>query len=160
MWSFASLLAPKHCGEYVSELRRLTGTLQVQLTGYREADFDNFVGFYRVNDANGAVTDPITGKVLMPGKGGYAEADLCNRFTGLGLSVPNQGVSTLTGQLEAGLIFAPFIIANGRPEALLDDNANNNPAVYFPYLNANPGAVDHVATKDQGFRRFLIPNSR
>ncbi|MEB3337039.1 MAG: DUF4114 domain-containing protein, partial [Leptolyngbyaceae bacterium] len=118
--------------------------VQAQFTVYREARFNNTVGFYRVNNPEGAITDPLTGAVLTPGQGGYTEAALRNRVAGIDLSVPNQGVTTATGQFEAGSIFAPFIIVDGSLAAFLDDDTSNNPDVYFPYLNANPGAVDHV----------------
>jgi hypothetical protein len=36
------------------------------------------------------------------------------------------------------------LIVNGRPEALIDSNTNNDPAVYFPFLGANSDKVDHV----------------
>jgi hypothetical protein len=42
------------------------------------------------------------------------------------------------------LIYAPFLIANGRPDALVDGNSSNDPAVYFPFLGANADGVDHI----------------
>ncbi len=60
------------------------------------------------------------------------------------MTVNNQGTATYTGVFQAGSIFAPFIIANGRPDALLDSNPNNNPAVYFPFLGANTDKKDHI----------------
>ncbi|BAY66604.1 Na-Ca exchanger/integrin-beta4 [Calothrix brevissima NIES-22] len=60
------------------------------------------------------------------------------------MTVNNQGTATYTETFQPGSIFAPFIIANGRPEALLDSNPNNDPAVYFPFLGANADKVDHI----------------
>ncbi|MBW4557341.1 MAG: DUF4114 domain-containing protein [Trichormus sp. ATA11-4-KO1] len=40
-----------------------------------------------------------------------------------------------------GNIFAPFIISNGTVEQVLNGQTSE---VYFPYLGANPGGVDHI----------------
>lgn len=81
---------------------------------------------------------------LRPGDPGYAKAAIQQRVTSLDLIVANQGTAKITGQLEGGSIYAPFLIANGGPEALLDGNPNNDPAVYFPFLGANADGVDHL----------------
>ncbi len=60
------------------------------------------------------------------------------------MTVNNQGTATYNGNFTPGSIFAPFLIVNGRPEVLLDSNANNDPAVYFPFLGANSDKVDHI----------------
>ncbi|MFM6108750.1 MAG: DUF4114 domain-containing protein [Sphaerospermopsis kisseleviana] len=65
-------------------------------------------------------------------------------LSNFGLTVGNGQRATFTGTLEGGHIYVPFLIVNGRPDAILDSNPNNNPAVYFTYLDANPGRVDHV----------------
>jgi hypothetical protein len=111
----------------------------------REAAFDNFAGLYKVVDAKGGIDLDGNGTVdLGPGDPGYAKAAIQQRLTSLDLIVANQATATITGQLEGGSIYAPFLIANGRPEALLDGNPNNDPAVYFPFLGANADGVDHV----------------
>lgn len=43
-----------------------------------------------------------------------------------------------------GDIFVPFIIVDGRPDALIDSNTSNDPAIYFPYLGANTDNFDHI----------------
>jgi hypothetical protein len=58
--------------------------------------------------------------------------------------VGNQSTATLTSNLSPGSVLAPFIIANSRPEAILDANPNNDPAVYFSFLGANSDKVDHI----------------
>jgi hypothetical protein len=35
-------------------------------------------------------------------------------------------------------------VINGNPSAILDNNPNNDPAVYFPFLGANTDKVDHI----------------
>jgi phage gp37-like protein len=36
------------------------------------------------------------------------------------------------------------MIVNGRADAVLDNNANNDPAVYFAFLGANSDQRDHI----------------
>ncbi|MEB3338042.1 MAG: DUF4114 domain-containing protein, partial [Leptolyngbyaceae bacterium] len=128
----------------VLDLRDITGQVKADFAVNREAAFNNYVGFYRVNNPDGAITDPLTGAVLTPGQVGYIQAAVSSRVAGIDLTVNNQGTATYTGTFEAGSIFVPFIIANGRPDAILDSNPANDPAVYFPFLGANPGNTDHI----------------
>ncbi|MBP5974433.1 DUF4114 domain-containing protein [Brasilonema sp. CT11] len=37
------------------------------------------------------------------------------------------------------------MIVNGKPDALLDSNSNNDPQVYFSFLGANSDKTDHVS---------------
>jgi len=137
-------LQDKQQGE-VLDLRGLTGLQTATLTVNREAAYNNFVGFFRVTDANGGIDTNSDGVAdLLPGQAGYGEAAVKNRVGGIDLSVANQGTATFTGQFEPGSIFAPFLIVNGTPDPFLDSNPNNNPAIYFPYLGANSDKVDHV----------------
>ncbi|MEC4816878.1 MAG: DUF4347 domain-containing protein [Scytonema sp. PMC 1069.18] len=129
----------------VIDLRQLTTPVQAEFTVNREAAFDNFVGFYRIADVNGGIDTNGDGTAdLNPGENGYTEAAIRGRLAGVDLSVSNQNTATIKATLEAGSLLAPFIVVNGRPEALLDNNTANNPAVYFPFLGANSGNVDHV----------------
>ncbi|MCM0590284.1 MAG: SBBP repeat-containing protein [Gloeotrichia echinulata DEX184] len=137
-------LQDKEQGE-VLDLRGLTGTQTATFTVYREAGYNNLVGFYRVADINGGIDTNNDGVVdLSLGQAGYAEAAVKNRVGGINLSVGNQGTASFTGTFEGGSIFAPFLIVNGTADAFLDNNPNNNPAIYFPYLGANSDNVDHV----------------
>lgn len=127
------------------DLRHKGGLVPAELVLNREAAFDNFAGLYKVVDAKGGIDLDGNGTVdLGPGDPGYAKAAIQQRVNSLDLIVANQATATITGQLEGGSIYAPFLIANGRPEALLDGNPNNDPAVYFPFLGANADGVDHV----------------
>ena len=81
---------------------------------------------------------------IFAGQTGYVEAAVRGRVAGIDLTVNNQGTATYTGTFQPGSIFVPFIIVNDRPDALLDSNPNNNPAVYFPFLGANADKVDHI----------------
>jgi Domain of unknown function (DUF4114) len=129
----------------VFDLRRFQGEqIRAEFSIYREAGFDNLVGFYRVNDAGGSVTDPLTGATIAPGQAGYTQAALRARVPGVELTADNQSTNVVTSQLAGGSILAPFIIANGRIDALLDSDTANDPAIYFPYLGANSDRTDHI----------------
>ncbi|WP_353930743.1 DUF4114 domain-containing protein [Okeanomitos corallinicola TIOX110] len=127
------------------DLRDLVGAVNAEFTVYREAAFDNYVGFYKVTDANGGIDVDGDGAAdLLPGQAGYTQAAVNQHLSNFGLSVANGGTATFTGTLEGGAIYVPFLIVDGRPDAILDGNASNDPAVYFTYLGANSDGIDHV----------------
>jgi uncharacterized repeat protein (TIGR01451 family) len=119
-------------------------TVQANFLVNREAAFNNFVGFYKITDAQGTINNPLTGIALKPGDTGYAEAAIKNRIAGIDLQAANQSTATINGVFQGGSIFAPFIVVNGSPDQLLDANKSNDPAVYFAYLGANSDGIDHI----------------
>ncbi len=129
----------------VLDLTGVSGSVSATFTVNREAGYDNFVGFYRVTSVSGGIDTNNDGAAdLLPGQAGYLQAAINQRVAGINLTVNNQGTATYNGSLNGGGIFAPFIIINGRPEALLDTSTTNDPAVYFPYLGANTDKTDHM----------------
>gem|GEM_PF-1348120 len=131
-------------GELV-DLRDVSTPVKAEFVLNREATNDNFVGFYQIADTNGGIDIDGNGTVdLRPGDAGYAQAAVQRRVAGIDLTVGNQSTATLTTNLSPGSVLAPFIIANGRPEAILDGNPNNDSAVYFSFLGANSDKVDHI----------------
>ncbi|BAZ28863.1 alkaline phosphatase-like protein [Cylindrospermum sp. NIES-4074] len=129
----------------VIDLRSVNTSVSAQFTVNREAAFNNFVGFYQVADENGGIdTNGDRIADILVGQAGYTQAAVRGRVAGIELTVNNQGTATYTGTFSPGAIFAPFMIVNGRPDAILDTNLNNDPAVYFPYLGANADKVDHI----------------
>jgi RHS repeat-associated protein len=121
-----------------------TKTVQATFVVNREAAYNNFVGFYKITDSQGTITDPLTGLSLKPGDTGYTEAAIKNRVAGIDLQAANQSTATINGTFQGGSIFAPFIIANGSVNQLLDADKSNDPSVYFAYLGANSDGVDHI----------------
>ena len=121
-----------------------TKTVQANFVVNREAAYNNFVGFYKITDSQGTITDPLTGLSLKPGDSGYAEAAIKTRIAGIDLQAANQSTATINGVFQGGSIFAPFIVVNGSPDQLLDTNKSNDPAVYFAYLGANSDGIDHI----------------
>jgi hypothetical protein len=131
-------------GELI-DLREMTQKVKAEFVINREASFNNYVSFYQVVDENGGIDTNADGKAdILPGQAGYIQAAVRGRLSGVELTVNNQGTAKFTQILEPGSLLAPFIIVNGRPDALLDTNSNNDPAIYFSYLGANADKVDHI----------------
>ncbi|MBD2342893.1 DUF4114 domain-containing protein [Anabaena subtropica] len=131
-------------GELI-DLRGMTQLVKADFIVNRDAAFNNFIGFYQITDDNGGIDTNGDGTAdILPGQAGYTQAAIRGRVPGIDLFVNNRGTATYTGIFQPGSLFAPFIIANGRPNAILDSNPNNDPAVYFPFLGANPNRVDHI----------------
>lgn len=111
---------------------------------YREADFDNVVGFYIVADELGTIVDSLTGATLRPGDARYADVAVSQRVAQIDLRVADQATATFETELRGGQLLAPFLLVNGTADQLFDADAANDPSVYFAYLAANADAVDHV----------------
>lgn len=127
------------------DLRGVTGTQTATFTVYREAAYDNYVGWYKVANQNGGIdTDGDGVADVLTTDTGYAAAALNNRVADIDLRVANQGAVEITGEFEGGSIFAPFLIADGTPDDLLDNNAINDPEIYFTYISANSDNKDHA----------------
>ncbi|MBW4612238.1 MAG: cadherin domain-containing protein [Desmonostoc vinosum HA7617-LM4] len=127
------------------DLRSETQLVKADFVVNREATFDNFIGFYQITDENGGIDiDGDRNADILPGQAGYTQAAVRGRIAGIDLTVSNQGTATFTGTFQPGGIFAPFMIADGRPDAILDSSTNNDPAVYFSFLGANSDKVDHI----------------
>lgn len=127
----------------ILDLRSLTGQINATFTANREADFDDIIGFYRVVDQNGGIDTNNDGTVdILTGAAGYTDAAIRNRVSEINLSVADQQTATFTGQLTGGAVFAPFIIADGTVDQVL--NGQNLNQVYFPFLGANADQADHI----------------
>ena len=119
----------------ILDLTNETQDVSVSINVYREAAFDNLVGFYIIDDINGTV-----GGVKV-GDAGYTAAVLQNRVQTLDfLSVGNGSRTTFTGTLTAGQYLAPFIIVDGT----LAEAQAGNAQLYTAFLGANSDGFDHV----------------
>ncbi|WP_322647924.1 FG-GAP-like repeat-containing protein [Nostoc sp. ChiVER01] len=137
-------LQDKFQGEVI-DLRDIKQSVKVQFNVNREASYNNYVGFYQVTDVQGGIDTNGDGNAdILTGQAGYTQAAVRDRVAGIDLSASNQSSATYSGTFQPGAIFVPFIIVNGRPDALLDNNSNNDPAVYFPFLGANSDQSDHI----------------
>ena len=122
----------------ISEAETLTATFEV----YREAAFDNQVGFFEIEDVTGQVLD-ADGNLIGVGDDGYVLAAMQRRIE-TNLTTSNGETSTYTAQITGGKLLSSFIVSNGSIEALLDDDAGNNPDVFFSHMGANSDRTDHV----------------
>ncbi|MEM7579931.1 MAG: choice-of-anchor U domain-containing protein, partial [Cyanobacteria bacterium P01_A01_bin.80] len=127
-------------GELI-DLQTFTGReVKATFTVEREADFDNFVGLYKVNDIEGTITDELTGEQLKPGDAGYSELIVRQRIVGVDLSVADNQSVTVEDTLEGGSLFATFMIVNGNPDSLNGDFSQ----VYTSYIMGNSDQTEHI----------------
>ncbi|MEO0645451.1 MAG: spondin domain-containing protein [Cyanobacteria bacterium J06650_10] len=129
-----SALEVNAAGDEVIDVSGETGSLTANFSVFREAAFNNTVGFYQTLDANGAVSDPVTGSTLLPGDAGYREAALANRLD-VTLSGQNGQVIAGTATFEAGGFLGTFLAVDSA------DIVNSD--VFFSFGAAN-GGDDHV----------------
>lgn len=123
-------------GREVIDLEGVSGSKSAVFTLYREAFFNNTVGLYQIDDINGAVNG------VNPGESGYAQAAIENRVEGITLRVGNQQSATVSGVLEGGSLYAPFIIVDSTIDAFLE--AEGGGQAYFIYTEANSDNQDHI----------------
>ncbi len=110
-----------------------------------EASFNNYGGLYRVEDAQGTVIDPITGETFTPGQSSYAKAAIRQSGQeGKGIYFSARSGGGISTTFEGDSLLAPFIIADGTPQEVLDEDQNNDPQVYFPFIQGNHDRIDHV----------------
>ena len=118
------------------DLSGQSATVNMEFTVYREAGYDNIIGFYTTDDADGSiVTDPLTGDMLRPGEAGY-EAAALERQLDIRLSAENGSASTFTAEIAGGGFISTFLIADGGDPSV--------DPVYFAHAETNTGSSDHV----------------
>jgi Calx-beta domain/Domain of unknown function (DUF4114)/von Willebrand factor type D domain len=122
----------------VIDLRSFAGqNLKVDTVSVSDAAYQNYIGFYAVEDAQGTLANG-----LKVGDAGYAEAAIKSAIM-RGFKTETQSDLAVTG----GKIFAPVVIANGTFEDFLNRNpqnqASSNIHAYFNYAGANTDKVDH-----------------
>lgn len=133
-------------GEII-DLRDIKGQVKADFSVYREAAFNNEVYFYKIDNADGQIGGLIA---TSANRANYLQTALNNLIkdaqTGANIrfSAGNQGIQTGTTTISGGTLLAPMIIVNGTLSQLLDENTNNDPQVYFPYMGVNSDGVDHI----------------
>jgi uncharacterized protein YegL/V8-like Glu-specific endopeptidase len=126
-------------GEII-DLRAFAGqNLQATFTIKRDAAYNNIVGLYKIDDAEGTVTS-ITGAKLKPQDLGYKEAALYNKIAGLDLVGENGTTVKIEKTVTGGAIYAPYLIINGyNPHPNFIDSF-----VYTAFAQSNYGQEDRV----------------
>lgn len=132
------------------DLTGFTGQATINYTISREADFDNEVYFYEVDNINGTVDG------IAVGEAGYMQAALDNIISPE-FSTSDDNTETASAQFDAGSVVVPLIIADGTLAEALSGDAD----IYFPYLGANTdnGNFDHIRLLDENTFGFEdLPN--
>ena len=127
-----------------------TDKVTVDYTITREANFDNQVYFYAVDDITGTV-----GGVSV-GEDGYMEAALSNLVSPV-FSTSDDSTQSGSFEFEAGSMVVPLIIADGDVTQALNGEAE----VYFSYLGAitDNGNFDHIKLLNENTFGFEdLPN--
>jgi hypothetical protein len=122
----------------VLDLSGFTGqTLKVNTLSVSDAAYNNYIGFYAVEDTQGTLANGLKVSDV-----GYAEAAIKSAVLRSSKN-ETQSDRSLTG----GKIFAPVVIANGTFDDFLKTNPQNQDTndihAYFNYLGANTDKVDH-----------------
>ena len=108
------------------------------------AGYFNTVGFYKVATEDGGVLDTMSGEIVYPGAANYATVALNERIDSIEL---NRNTSTLSAEVEGGVLLAPFLIANGTVDSWLAQKPINDwggPNAYFVFEAANADGSEHV----------------
>ncbi len=132
------------------DLTGFTGQATINYTISREADFDNEVYFYEVDNINGNIGS------IEVGEEDYIEAALGNIISPV-FSTSDGNTVTADAQFNAGSVVVPLIIADGTLAEALSGDAE----IYFPYLGANTdnGSFDHIRLIDENTFGFEdLPN--
>jgi Domain of unknown function (DUF4114) len=115
-------------------------TTQVNFTVYRDATYNNSVGFYKVLDASGAI-QTSTG-ILKPQDAGYVQAALQAAVsTGLNLAATDRSTTTIDATLDKS-IYMPIVTVNGTLAEVA--NGQNLDRTYTSFLGANPDKANHI----------------
>ena len=113
-----------------------TDTLTGQVVLAREASFNADGGFYRVENATGAVRDLISGNLILPGEAGYTTAALAQsvgRLSNLQIADDTSSVSNFSLSGDALTLLAPFAVVQ----------AGGSSYTYFAFAQANPDRLSH-----------------
>ncbi|MEM6752892.1 MAG: Calx-beta domain-containing protein, partial [Cyanobacteria bacterium P01_C01_bin.38] len=127
--------------ENLLDLKSFAEEVTINFTVDREALYDNTVGFYKIEDAQGTITDPVTGNKFKPSDGeAYAQLAFELREPELELSTDSQSSITIQDTLLGGYLYAPLLIADGDFESLEGDFKQ----VYFSFAQANLDGAEHI----------------
>ena len=127
-----SALSSRRQGDVQKEIIDLSiledgATINADISIWSESAFDNRVGLYRLENAQGTVLDQDTGETFTPDQQGYLAAAIRQRV----FEFDSKGGGSI--ELEKGF-YAPYIIVNGTAEQWLNSNAgpSSNPNSFYP----------------------------
>jgi Domain of unknown function (DUF4114) len=121
-----------------------TKSIAINFTGVSaDAAYHNYGGLYRIEDANGTVMD-TDGQTYKPGDAKYLQAALRrSKMTANGTQL-DRGSLIGDTTLKAGYHYAPFVVANGKVDDVLNATDPTKAAsVFFNYVAANADGFEH-----------------
>jgi hypothetical protein len=123
----------------IREIFDLTGvaaTTRATFAVQRDAGFNNHVGFYRIEDAQGSIR--VGTSLLRPGDAGYLQAAIQGQLAGIDVTGANSQTVTSSGDFLGGALYAPLLISNA---ATANADFSN---VYTAYRLGNVDRADHI----------------
>ncbi len=131
----------------IIDLTTESGVVNFNYSVHREANYNNEVYFYQIDNAEGLIgsLDPNNSS-----QADYLQAALDNlvkdALTGeiIKFAADDNNVESGSGTIEGGSLFAPIIIIDGTLQQLTDGDSSNDPQVYFPYVGVNSDGFDHI----------------
>jgi Domain of unknown function (DUF4114)/RTX calcium-binding nonapeptide repeat (4 copies) len=111
-------------------------TTRATFSVQRDAGFNNRVGFYKIEDAQGSIRVGTT--LLKPGDAGYLQAAVQGQLAGIDIVGTNGQTVTSNGDFLGGALYAPLLISNA---ATANADFSN---VYTAYRLGNVDRADHI----------------
>ena len=125
----------------------------------RSATDDLALQFYEIKNIDGAVTDPISGFILLPGEPGYADAAISNaNLNSNQLRLADNSINSFEFTLQAGKLYAPVLINEEQSELCFAiASANRDGLDHFNGIGANGwGIEDTFGGGDRDFDDIII----
>jgi Domain of unknown function (DUF4114) len=120
----------------IFDLTSVATTANATFSIQRDAGFNNHVGFYRIEDAQGSIRVGTT--TLRPGDAGYLQAAVQGQLAGIDITGINNQTVTSGGAFLGGALYAPLLISNS---ATANADFSN---VYTAYSLGNADRADHI----------------
>jgi Domain of unknown function (DUF4114)/RTX calcium-binding nonapeptide repeat (4 copies) len=120
----------------IFDLTAVATTAKATFTVQRDAGFNNHIGFYKIEDAQGSIK--VGNTTLKPGDAGYLQAAIQGRLAGIDLVGTNNQTVTSSSDFLGGALYAPLLIANA---ATANADFSN---VYTAYRLGNADKADHI----------------
>jgi hypothetical protein len=110
--------------------------LDYTVTLTREADFDSNVALYEIQDFDGTIIDPVSGKTIAATAENQAEYIAAAKVLAVNpLGVGDEEIETSDSmQIEVGKLYAPILLMD----------MENSEEVYTPYMAVNTQGMDRV----------------
>lgn len=143
--------------EEIIDLTEFANDTRLQLSFIAVGDslFDNKVGLYKIQDANGTVIDS-SGNRLSPRDNGYKEAALANAITTT-LDESSGDLVNLTRD-DSNSLLAPYLIAGDKDYREKQGQTNVENTVLFTFEEANPEDFGGVKLGSRDFTRLWGDN--